>query len=547
MPSGKSMPSKSAKKRPTVQSEQAAESSKRLRAAYLLLGMVGLMAVAMAIALAGTLRETMALSRPYQRTDNWYVSSVHRELARAALLAHQVHDGKATPEDLQERVEVLLSTHTPDKMGTKLSDQAWASLPNLSTDLTALFKQATSWANQLDSEDPDVQRHVVEQIMAQSDALLDSIRQVVVSVHTFSSEEEDRVRKMLHERFMLLSMVLGGLLIGTTLLILKLIKDTRAASAMSQQLSAANRQLEVRVADRTRKIEEGRALLNFMLDTSPSDVVLSDVNTGRVHFINHKMTSHLELKSAPSNFFLHDLIFDTDASAKFMQTLDDYGQVDAMEARIGTTNPRWSSLSARLIEVEGQLAHLLWAFDISRHKQLEDQLRELASRDALSGLLNRRAFLERSTALFDHCRRHNQPCAVLMIDIDHFKTINDRYGHQMGDEAIRACANAINKALRDADVLGRLGGEEFAVVLPHSSAQSAVGVAERVRMLISQIDLRTENSTPVQFTVSIGVAQMGPQHATVEPLIAESDQALYRAKATGRNKVVTYDPSLPHF
>lgn len=144
-----------------------------------------------------------------------------------------------------------------------------------------------------------------------------------------------------------------------------------------------------------------------------------------------------------------------------MQTLDQYGQVDAMEAQIGTHAPRWSSLSARLIDVEGRLAHLLWGFDISTHKALEAQLRELATRDALSGLLNRRAFMERSTALFDHCRRHGQPCTVLMIDIDHFKRINDQHGHQMGDTAIRACADAIGQALREADLLGRLGARNL--------------------------------------------------------------------------------------
>jgi diguanylate cyclase (GGDEF)-like protein len=263
-----------------------------------------------------------------------------------------------------------------------------------------------------------------------------------------------------------------------------------------------------------------------------------------VHFINHQLTERLGLTTPPTTLYLRDLLHDASVGDGLMQALDQYGQVDALEALIGANNPSWRSLSARLIEVDGQLAHLLWGFDISRHKELETQLRELATRDALTGLLNRRAFMEGGTALFEHCRRHAQPCTVLMIDIDHFKRINDLHGHQAGDEALRACSQAIASALRDADLLGRLGGEEFAALLPYSTTGGAFKISERIRQALSHLELHSPQGNPLLLTVSIGVAESRATHAGIEALLADADQALYRAKATGRNKVLVHEPVL---
>ena len=524
--------------------DKAGTVSWRLNTSYLLLLMVAVMALATSAALWWTLREAQTLAKPIQQSDLWYVSSVHNEMARVSLMARKVQAKEAKAPDLQERLDVLLSALDTSGLGPRVSTQLRAELPETAQDLDHLRTHVERWSSQLNLTG-DGKGAISSDIIRNDDALLDRLRKAVASVHLFSTQETDRVRQQLHDRFTLLSAVLVGLLVGTALLIGRLVHDSRSARAASQQLAQANRQLEERVADRTRKIEEGRALLGFILDTSPSDVVLAEVESGRVHFINRQLTERLGINSRPHTLFLPDLLHDPETRARFMQTLDQYGQVDAMEALIGEQNPSWSSLSARLIEVEGQLAHLLWGFDISKHKALEIQLRELATRDALSGLLNRRAFLERSTALFDHCRRHAQPCAVLMIDIDHFKDINDQHGHQMGDIAIRACAQAIEPTLRDADLLGRLGGEEFAALLPHSSADNALQIAERIRNAIAQMNLMSPQGQSLAFTVSIGVAEAGAEHTDIEPLLADADQALYRAKATGRNKVLAYEAAIP--
>ena len=539
-PSGKPLPRRAANDIPPGQP--------RPRATYWLLAMVAGMALATAATLWWTLRQTHVLAQPHQQNDLWYVSSVHNELARVSLLARKVRAREASTQDLQERLEVLLSTLDTSGRGPRVSTQLREALPEAAQDLDAVRPLVERWSTQLTplatQNSSGKAAAITADIVRQSDPLLDRLRKVVATVHLFSAQEANQARQQLADRFLLLSAVLGGLLLGTALLIAKLVRDTRLARSASQQLVQANRQLEVRVASRTRKIEEGRALLSFILDTSPSDVVLAEVETGRVHFINRQLIKRLGLKAAPETLFLPELLHDPETRERFTQALDRYGQIDSMEALIGERDPSWSSLSARLIEVDGQLAHLLWGFDISTHKALETQLRELATRDALSGLLNRRAFLERSTALFDHCRRHGQPCAVLMIDIDHFKRINDRHGHQMGDVAIRTCADAIGHALRDADLLGRLGGEEFAVLLPHATADSATVVAERIRAAMARMDLMSPQGQPLSFTISIGVAEMAAHHAGIEPLLVDADQALYRAKATGRNKVLAYEAAI---
>ncbi|ODS77263.1 MAG: hypothetical protein ABS39_10345 [Acidovorax sp. SCN 65-28] len=530
-----------------------------------MLALVVAMALATSVALWWTLRQAQDLAQPHQQNDLWYIASVHNELARVSLLARQLRAREASAQDLIDRLDVLYSTLDTTGRGPHVSTQLRDALPDTAQGLDNLRTQVEHWSA-LASANANTKPHesgstaarrttatatppqalrVAEDITRKSDALLERLRQAVATVHLFSTQQTDQARRQLHQRFIVLSVVLSALLVGTTLLIARLVQDARAAAAASRQLAQTNRELEDRVARRTRKLEESRALLGFILDTSPSDVLLAEVESGRVHFINHRLTERLGLPAAPQTLFLPDLLHDPDTRQRFMQTLDQYGQVNAMEAQIGTHAPRWSSLSARLIDVEGRLAHLLWGFDISTHKALEAQLRELATRDALSGLLNRRAFMERSTALFDHCRRHGQPCTVLMIDIDHFKRINDQHGHQMGDTAIRACADAIGQALREADLLGRLGGEEFAALLPHASADSARQVAERIRGAIAQLGLVSPSGHPVTFTISIGMAASERHHTGIEPLLADADAALYRAKATGRNRVLAHEAAFP--
>jgi diguanylate cyclase (GGDEF)-like protein len=159
-----------------------------------------------------------------------------------------------------------------------------------------------------------------------------------------------------------------------------------------------------------------------------------------------------------------------------------------------------------------------------------------ATTDPLTGLLNRRGFFEATATLTTRHRRTMAPVSVLAFDLDHFKSVNDRYGHAVGDAVLQMFAKVARDTLRASDIVGRLGGEEFVAVLPSTLAEAAIA-AERVRAALAAASI-VRNGQRVTATVSIGVSSGAPT-AAVDSLITRADEALYRAKAGGRNRVET--------
>ncbi|SKA94692.1 PAS domain S-box-containing protein/diguanylate cyclase (GGDEF) domain-containing protein [Paucidesulfovibrio gracilis DSM 16080] len=176
--------------------------------------------------------------------------------------------------------------------------------------------------------------------------------------------------------------------------------------------------------------------------------------------------------------------------------------------------------------------------DITRRKQYEERLRSLAATDELTGLANRRALLQRAESELDRAKRYDRDFSLLMLDLDHFKRVNDTYGHDVGDKVLQSLASTGSNALRDADLLGRLGGEEFAAVLPETSAIQAKEVAERLREAVALARV-PEASAPdgtIGVTISIGVAEYRSGRDTVDEILKAADKALYQAKNSGRNR-----------
>ncbi len=161
--------------------------------------------------------------------------------------------------------------------------------------------------------------------------------------------------------------------------------------------------------------------------------------------------------------------------------------------------------------------------------------------DYLTGVGNRRHFMDRLTKELSLAQRYQREFSVLHVDIDHFKQINDTYGHNLGDEALKGMATACLHSLRNSDIFGRMGGEEFGVLLPETPLDSAMIVAERLRQVIADLEIATEKG-PLRFTISIGVTQFRrDEDTTPETMLQRADQALYEAKDTGRNRVVKTD------
>ena len=168
--------------------------------------------------------------------------------------------------------------------------------------------------------------------------------------------------------------------------------------------------------------------------------------------------------------------------------------------------------------------------------QLFKQMEQLAITDSLTGLFNRRFFFAFAENEIERSRRYNKNLSIIMMDIDHFKEVNDRFGHQVGDQVLKEIADICLSILRKVDVMCRYGGEEFAVLLPETEESDAAHAAERMCTAISSSRLDSGNG-PVSVTVSIGVAEMNKARGSLEKLLAAADKALYTAKETGRNRV----------
>lgn len=184
------------------------------------------------------------------------------------------------------------------------------------------------------------------------------------------------------------------------------------------------------------------------------------------------------------------------------------------------------------------LAPISLAVVMENRNELMRRLLDIASRDQLTGLLNRHAFRERGNALLSRLGLDQHPASLLMINIDHFKSVNETYGYTAGDNALASFSKVVSACLRESDLFGRLGGEEFAVLLPDCSRGDAGMVAERIRRTIAETPVDLGDDLHLVVTASIGVASMTVAPNDIDPLLLVADSALYRAKKSGRNKVI---------
>ena len=198
--------------------------------------------------------------------------------------------------------------------------------------------------------------------------------------------------------------------------------------------------------------------------------------------------------------------------------------------------------TSRWIDDE-MLAGRIWMFsDVTAEKQLQRKLEEMAIRDSLTGMLNRRAFDDRLAQEIARAEREGAPLSLLALDLDHFKSVNDGYGHQAGDAVLKEACRRAAGAVRESDVLARIGGEEFAVLLPMTPCAGAEDAAERIRAAIAAAPVVHEGIA-IPVTCSLGVAQYrgvaGADGKGGTALLAAADAALYEAKRSGRNRFVS--------
>lgn len=207
-----------------------------------------------------------------------------------------------------------------------------------------------------------------------------------------------------------------------------------------------------------------------------------------------------------------------------------------LKAKDGNQFPISLTLSP-LHSEQGNKGTVILFHDISERKKVEKELLEMALHDRLTGLYNRRSFDDKMENEIKRTERYDKNLSLLMIDIDHFKKINDTYGHQAGDEVLKKLATVIVKCIRNSDYAARYGGEEFTVILPETTLEQAAVMAERIREAIATTQFTLLSHTDkIHLTVSIGLSTYR-ENSSVEELINAADTALYKAKKSGRNQV----------
>ncbi len=175
--------------------------------------------------------------------------------------------------------------------------------------------------------------------------------------------------------------------------------------------------------------------------------------------------------------------------------------------------------------------------DITARKQFEKRLKEMATTDELTGLYNRRYFMETAESQIKQAIRYQRPFSMMMFDLDHFKRINDTFGHDAGDRVLQAAAKVMQEIFRSVDLIGRIGGEEFAVAMPETDLDMAKKAGERLRDSLMQARVKIRDES-IRFTASIGITHLTSPQTTLAQMLKQADESLYRAKNEGRNRVV---------
>lgn len=199
---------------------------------------------------------------------------------------------------------------------------------------------------------------------------------------------------------------------------------------------------------------------------------------------------------------------------------------------------RWLDMNVvPLRDADGVITHFACIErDLTRYKKIERQLANMALFDSLTGTLNRPAFYQHAEKEFARSKRYYRPLSVIMLDIDHFKSVNDKYGHHGGDQVLQIFAEACQEVIRNTDLMGRVGGEEFAMLLPDTPMKAAFNLAERLRERITKYPYLAGDML-IEITASLGVAELHSDDGDFKTLLQRADEALYNAKHAGRNRV----------
>lgn len=286
-----------------------------------------------------------------------------------------------------------------------------------------------------------------------------------------------------------------------------------------------------------RRIEE-------IIKSSPFPIIISRLSDDRIILANTNAIKLFGIRQEElERYRLKDFFADSENRRLLNERLEQEREVQDFEILVKTPSgdtPFWLLTSANVIDYNYDVALYAAFQDITSRKNREVLLKNQAIRDPLTSLFNRRYFEEEVYKRIMNAKIENQPFSVLMIDADHFKRVNDTWGHKTGDKVLIELASTCERALRDVDVVARYGGEEFVIFLADVNAKKAKTVADRLRETISEIVVHSDEGDEVRFTVSIGISSYEVSD-NIDTLIKTADEALYKAKENGRNRVEIFN------
>lgn len=283
--------------------------------------------------------------------------------------------------------------------------------------------------------------------------------------------------------------------------------------------------------------EERRCRL--LVEATPFPVAITRLEDGRLRFLNPAANRRFELD--PDRVSAHtaaEFYEDPAERAAFAARLRNDGHVERFEARMRSAQGAtfWAELTGTRFTYEGEPCAFVAITDITPRKALETNLQRLADTDSLTGLWNRRKFFDLLADEQSRIRRYGRLGSVIMLDLDHFKSVNDDYGHAAGDAVLTHVTSLLCDSLRATDVVARVGGEEFLALLPETDEAAALQAAEKLRTAITAAPVVLETGETIAVTASFGVTAIEPA-TTPDDVVSQADRELYRAKERGRNRV----------
>ncbi len=269
---------------------------------------------------------------------------------------------------------------------------------------------------------------------------------------------------------------------------------------------------------------------------------------GKIEGMNHAASKFFSLVSTPGESYYGTGKEDLDFIDEFpwlKDTYEDFLQRSEnkvfYEKSISDPTRYYSIYCSRSLDISNKFQGSIFIIeDITSRKELEEELEKLATTDPLTQAKNRRYFTQLFEQELIRFQRYHKPFALLILDIDHFKNINDNFGHDIGDKILKNLVVESQIVLRESDIFARWGGEEFIILLPESTAHEASTVAERLRNKLSRVEINSNGGTLVRYTVSIGMRVVDKEEddVNIDDIIREADESLYMAKKNGRNRVV---------